>query len=313
MVDLFLSVGRLLVALFLVFLNGFFVAAEFAYVRIRPTTVERLVETGSPGAESLQTAVGALDDYLAVTQLGITIASLGLGWAGEPAHRREPVGGHVGPHELQQCTGLLTGCLSLAKAGNKLQRRHVDAVVGRAGEFVEAVLPRVPAEVFEAFVALLRHVGPVQAFSQPDEVPRVHESDVRISGSDPVTQASLHRVFHQFPQPLAHLFVKLFPVPQPEHRGRLYREFHRVPILHLRPVRIPEEIAVSRFIRVALLHALSQFENPVQPVQVSVRLAQCEGVPEKLPRRIRSIHRVLLDALPEVLVRVNNPVRHLLE
>jgi CBS domain containing-hemolysin-like protein len=85
MVDLFLSVGRLLVALFLVFLNGFFVAAEFAYVRIRPTTVERLVETGSPGAESLQTAVGALDDYLAVTQLGITIASLGLGWAGEPA------------------------------------------------------------------------------------------------------------------------------------------------------------------------------------------------------------------------------------
>ncbi|WP_435177647.1 hemolysin family protein [Halorussus sp. AFM4] len=85
MVDVVFSAGRVLLALLLVFLNGFFVAAEFAYVRIRSTTVESLVEDDAAGAELLQEAVQNLDDYLAVTQLGITISSLGLGWIGEPA------------------------------------------------------------------------------------------------------------------------------------------------------------------------------------------------------------------------------------
>jgi len=85
MADLFVSTGRLLAAFFLVFLNGFFVAAEFAYVRIRSTAVETLVSEGKPGAELLDEALDNLDDYLAVTQLGITISSLGLGWVGEPA------------------------------------------------------------------------------------------------------------------------------------------------------------------------------------------------------------------------------------
>lgn len=83
--DLLLPLGRLFVALVLVLLNGFFVAAEFAFVRIRSTSVETLVEEGRPGADSLAVAVEGLDDYLAVTQLGITVSSLGLGWAGEPA------------------------------------------------------------------------------------------------------------------------------------------------------------------------------------------------------------------------------------
>jgi len=85
MVDVALSVGRLLVALFLVALNGFFVAAEFAFVRVRATSVEQLVEEGRTGAGALQDVMADLDNYLATTQLGITLASLGLGWAGEPA------------------------------------------------------------------------------------------------------------------------------------------------------------------------------------------------------------------------------------
>ena len=85
MVDLLFSAGRILLAFLLVFLNGFFVAAEFAFVRIRPTSVDTFVEEGKPGAETLQEAVRNLDDYLAVSQLGITISSLGLGWIGEPA------------------------------------------------------------------------------------------------------------------------------------------------------------------------------------------------------------------------------------
>ena len=99
MVDAGLSVARLLVALFLVVLNGFFVAAEFAFVRVRATSVDQLVAEGTPGATALQNVMSDLDNYLAVTQLGITLASLGLGWAGEPAIASllEPVLGSVLP------------------------------------------------------------------------------------------------------------------------------------------------------------------------------------------------------------------------
>lgn len=85
MVDVTFSIGRILAALFLVVLNGFFVASEFAFVRVRSTSVEQLVAEGRPGSAVLKDVMANLDDYLAATQLGITIASLGLGWIGEPA------------------------------------------------------------------------------------------------------------------------------------------------------------------------------------------------------------------------------------
>ncbi len=85
MVDLVLSAAGIAVALVLVVLNGFFVASEFALVRVRETAVQSLVEEGVSGAGLLASIMDQLDDYLAVTQLGITISSLGLGWVGEPA------------------------------------------------------------------------------------------------------------------------------------------------------------------------------------------------------------------------------------
>jgi CBS domain containing-hemolysin-like protein len=101
-VDLAFSAGRLFVALFLVALNGFFVASEFAFVRVRSTSVEQLVDEGKAGADTLDAVMDNLDDYLAVTQLGITLASLGLGWAGEPAVASliEPVLGTLLPPSL---------------------------------------------------------------------------------------------------------------------------------------------------------------------------------------------------------------------
>ncbi|MGH7823382.1 MAG: hemolysin family protein [Candidatus Binatia bacterium] len=75
----------LLAALGLVLLNAFFVAAEFAIVKIRATRLETLAKSGSLFAASAQKAVEHLDAYLSATQLGITLASLGLGWIGEPA------------------------------------------------------------------------------------------------------------------------------------------------------------------------------------------------------------------------------------
>lgn len=78
----------LALALLLVLLNGFFVATEFAIVKIRPTQLMALVEQGKPGAANALRLVERLDSYLSATQFGITLASLGLGWLGEPAFAR---------------------------------------------------------------------------------------------------------------------------------------------------------------------------------------------------------------------------------
>lgn len=69
----------------LVLANGFFVASEFAIARVRPTQVTDWVEQGRPGARSVEHAVTHIDSYLAACQLGITLASLGLGVVGERA------------------------------------------------------------------------------------------------------------------------------------------------------------------------------------------------------------------------------------
>ena len=76
--------AKLLAIAALVFLNGFFVAAEFALVKIRMSQLEALAEEGNARAARAQTVAGDLDAYLSACQLGITLASLGLGWVGEP-------------------------------------------------------------------------------------------------------------------------------------------------------------------------------------------------------------------------------------
>jgi CBS domain containing-hemolysin-like protein len=72
------------ITIFLVVLNGFFVAAEFAIVKVRSSQLELKAQSGSNVAILAKHIVSHLDGYLAATQLGITIASLGLGWIGEP-------------------------------------------------------------------------------------------------------------------------------------------------------------------------------------------------------------------------------------
>src|SRR5215831_4997429 len=76
---------RLVGVLALVFANGFFVAAEFAIVTVRKTRIDQLVSEGHRAARAVQRAVNDPDSYIAATQLGITMASIGLGWIGEPA------------------------------------------------------------------------------------------------------------------------------------------------------------------------------------------------------------------------------------
>ena len=75
---------QLVLVAFLIFMNGFFVAAEFACVKIRPSRLETLIQEGSKRAAYAKRLTDHLDASLSVTQLGITLASLGLGWVGEP-------------------------------------------------------------------------------------------------------------------------------------------------------------------------------------------------------------------------------------
>lgn len=76
---------RLGVVLALVLANAFFVAAEFALVASRRTRIEAMIRRGDAKAKLARKAMLALDRYISGTQLGITLASLGLGWIGEPA------------------------------------------------------------------------------------------------------------------------------------------------------------------------------------------------------------------------------------
>jgi CBS domain containing-hemolysin-like protein len=78
-------VWGLLVAALCIALNGFFVAAEFAVVKVRATQLRSRARKGDKRAILAETIVSRLDRYLSVTQFGITLASLGLGWVGEPS------------------------------------------------------------------------------------------------------------------------------------------------------------------------------------------------------------------------------------
>jgi CBS domain containing-hemolysin-like protein len=91
--DPLLSSLNLFLAVILVALNGFFVAAEFALVRVRESRIVQLEQEGSVRAGVVRGALRDLDAYLSVCQVGITVASLGLGWVGEPAvsHLLAPV------------------------------------------------------------------------------------------------------------------------------------------------------------------------------------------------------------------------------
>jgi CBS domain containing-hemolysin-like protein len=85
MEDLSTAILQLLAVILLVGANGFFVAAEFSLVSVRRTRIAELVASGNASAEAVQKAISNPDRVIAATQLGITLASLGLGWIGEPA------------------------------------------------------------------------------------------------------------------------------------------------------------------------------------------------------------------------------------
>ena len=105
---------QILIALLLLAANAFFVAAEFALVKSRGFRVKAMVERRQFGARLVRDIMGNIEAYLACCQLGITMASLGLGWVGEPtvAALLEPVLRPLGmPDKALHFTSFLTGFL----------------------------------------------------------------------------------------------------------------------------------------------------------------------------------------------------------
>src|SRR6187402_2577302 len=82
------TIINILLVIVLVIANGFFVAAEFAIVAVRKSRIETEAAEGSKSAKRLLAILNNLNAYLSASQLGITLASLGLGWVGEPVIAR---------------------------------------------------------------------------------------------------------------------------------------------------------------------------------------------------------------------------------
>lgn len=121
--DRFLTLNLGLVVL-LIAATAFFVAVEFAIVRVRSSRVDQLIAEGRKNALAVKQVTSNLDGYLSACQLGITITALGLGWLGEPT-----IEGLLGPifHQLQVPTAI-TGLLSFIIAFVIITYLHV--VVG---------------------------------------------------------------------------------------------------------------------------------------------------------------------------------------
>ena len=171
----------------LVGLNGFFVAAEFALVKVRVTRIEQLVMQGNALARIVQRQTAHLDNYIAATQLGITLASLALGWIGEPslAHLIEPLFQWVGNVSTAEGVAntvaialsfvLITGFHivlgELVPKSIALQRTERVA-------FIVAAPLLIFARVFRPFIALMNGLGNsivrLLGLDSPDEHAAVH-------------------------------------------------------------------------------------------------------------------------------------------
>ncbi|HXE56642.1 MAG TPA: hemolysin family protein [Gemmatimonadales bacterium] len=132
--------------LLLVLANAFFVAAEFALVGARKTRLEELAQAGDRKATLARRAVQSLDRYISATQLGITLASLGLGWIGEPALAHLIEGGFTWlPESLQ---GVATHGVAAAIAFTIITMLHIVL-----GELVPKALALLYPESISGWVA----------------------------------------------------------------------------------------------------------------------------------------------------------------
>ena len=134
---------KLLAVVFLVLLNGFFVASEFAIVKVRASQLDALAAPSNGRARLARHVTSHLDSYLSATQLGITLASLGLGWLGEPflADMIEPFFALAGVH-----SAVLIHTVSFALAFTTITVLHI--VLGELAPKSIAIRKAVPTTLW---------------------------------------------------------------------------------------------------------------------------------------------------------------------
>jgi len=180
--------------LLLVLANAFFVAGEFAIARVRGSQIEDWVQDGRPGAGSVQHAVSHIDSYLAACQLGITLASLGLGAFGESALHEllEPVlgeGARIGSVGL---AGILAFALITMLHVVVGELAPKSAAIARTDRVVLAIVP--PLRIFflltRPVVQLFNGLG--NLLLKPFGIPPASEA-----GSSPFSQRELLQILRE--------------------------------------------------------------------------------------------------------------------
>jgi CBS domain containing-hemolysin-like protein len=183
------SLVGLVAVLLLIATNGFFVAGEFALVKIRTTRINELAEEGNKTAKLIQGQLAHLDRYIAATQLGITLASLALGWIGEPslAHLVEPLFAWIGGPAAEALTHTLAVVISftLITAGHIILGELVPKSIAlqrpeRAVFFVSRPL-QLFAQLFRPFISLMNGTGNfvvrLLGFQSESEYASVHSAE----------------------------------------------------------------------------------------------------------------------------------------
>src|ERR687894_2936543 len=204
----------LVAVLVLVLLNGFFVAAEFALVRVRRSRIEEEVEEGVGGARLVLRQLDDLSRYLAACQLGITLTSLGIGFLGEPAISSifEDLLGDSVPHSVSLAISLALAYIISTSlhitVGEQVPKIYAINRAERVARFIARPL-HLFTQVFSPFIhvlnaasnAMLRLVG-IKATNEYEEGGSPEELKVLIAQSltggqlDPGEASMLTGVFH---------------------------------------------------------------------------------------------------------------------
>src|SRR4051794_25332312 len=145
---------KLFAVLLLVAANGFFVAAEFALVGVRSSRIETLAASGNRSAQRLMGLLQNLNAYLSACQLGITLASLALGWIGEPAIARLLEGPLAGLSETARHTIAFLVAFSIITSLHIVLGEQAPKLVGLAAAEKVALTVVFPLELFYKLFSL---------------------------------------------------------------------------------------------------------------------------------------------------------------
>lgn len=191
----------------LVLLNGYFVASEFALVAVRKTRIDELVKQGNKPAKLVQKSIAHLDTFISATQLGITLASLALGWIGEPAiaHFIEPFFNSYLPESFSAISAhgfaIIVAFTIITFLHIVLGELAPKTIALQKAEFTSLIIIApltIFATVFKPFIWILNEAGnlvlKIVGFSAPSGHQLVHsEEEIKMILAQSVEEGALEK------------------------------------------------------------------------------------------------------------------------